>query len=180
MWTNAPTRLSGDWFGTHERDIATTIAAMANPIGNAVGAVVPGLIVFIPPDLDSWLLYQAIASLVILGVTALVVQDGPPTPPSASAEERGVALAALEAAALQRRASRRLLQVEGAIISELLHEHAHASSASEALRRLRVDVIEMVKNRNFVLLAFGFGEFLDVRCCILIWSVCCSPTCNSK
>ena len=36
VWTNAPTRLSGDWFGSHERDIATTVAAMSNPIGNAI------------------------------------------------------------------------------------------------------------------------------------------------
>ena len=158
VWTNAPTRLSGDWFGSSERDVATTVAAMSNPIGNAIGAVVPGLIVFAPLDLDGWMLYQSIAATVVLCITVAVVQDEPPSPPSSSAEERGAARLALEAAAADMRASQRLLAPSGGALNvAVIHHDAHASSAAEALHRLRVDSLAMLGNRNFLLLALGFG-----------------------
>ena len=162
IWTNAPTRLSGDWFGSEERDIATTVGAMSNPIGNAVGAVIPGLIIFSTRDVDSWMLYQAIASTVVLLITVIASRDEPLTPPSASAEERVAARAALEAAAVELRASRRLLLTQTG--AEFTHEHhlAHASSASEAIRHLKIDTIAMLKNRNFVILSFGFGVGLGM------------------
>jgi FLVCR family MFS transporter 7 len=40
-----PAALASLWFSVDERDIATTIGAMCSPIGNAVGQLVPVLIV---------------------------------------------------------------------------------------------------------------------------------------
>ena len=39
FFTNAPAKLAGTWFPTSEREIATTIAAMLNPIGTFLAAV---------------------------------------------------------------------------------------------------------------------------------------------
>ena len=41
MFTNLPAKLAGDWFSVSERDMATTIAALSNPLGNALGQVLP-------------------------------------------------------------------------------------------------------------------------------------------
>jgi hypothetical protein len=155
-WTNSPTRLSGDWFGLDERDFATTVAAMSNPIGNAVGAVVPGFIVFKPSDVDAWMLYQAIAATVVLCATAAVARDEPPSPPSSSAEERSAARDALVDAAVDVRASHLMRPVDTADIA-LTGALSHRSLQSDALRRLRVDVMAMLRNRNFLLLVLGFG-----------------------
>ena len=45
VFTNAPTALSAEWFATEERDVATTVAALFNLIGNAAGQVIPPMIV---------------------------------------------------------------------------------------------------------------------------------------
>lgn len=95
VWTNGPSRISGDWFASSERDIATTVAAMSNPIGNAIGSVVPGFIVNSAAGILPWMLYQAIFATAIFVVTVFVVKDKPLTPPSASAEERVAARASL-------------------------------------------------------------------------------------
>jgi len=62
LFTNAPTVVSVEWFATEERDIATTIAALFNLIGNAAGQVLPPLLVTVPDGtgMDTLLLIQAI------------------------------------------------------------------------------------------------------------------------
>ena len=37
MFTNAPAKIAGSWFPPKEREIATTVAAILNPVGNAIG-----------------------------------------------------------------------------------------------------------------------------------------------
>jgi FLVCR family MFS transporter 7 len=37
FFTNSPAKLAGEWFPTDERNVATTIAAMCNPLGIALG-----------------------------------------------------------------------------------------------------------------------------------------------
>jgi MFS family permease len=178
VWTNGPSRISGDWFASSERDIATTVAAvsigahcihfchantvlfknvdrisraffflwgqMSNPIGNAIGSVVPGFIVNSAAGILPWMLYQAIFATAIFVVTVFVVKDKPLTPPSASAEERVAARASLEASSAE------LHEADGAQSS------AH-SNAAEAIMRLRIDTHEMFANRNFCLLIVSFG-----------------------
>eukprot|EP00479_Gromia_sphaerica_P011477 TRINITY_DN5680_c0_g1_i1.p1 TRINITY_DN5680_c0_g1~~TRINITY_DN5680_c0_g1_i1.p1 ORF type:complete len:100 (+),score=17.16 TRINITY_DN5680_c0_g1_i1:236-535(+) len=38
---NAPVALAGNWFSLSERDSVMVIAAMSNPVGNAIGQVLP-------------------------------------------------------------------------------------------------------------------------------------------
>ena len=45
LFTNVPAKLAGDWFPNSERDVATVVAALFNPLGNAGGQVIPTLLV---------------------------------------------------------------------------------------------------------------------------------------
>ena len=45
LFTNVPAKLAGDWFPQSERDIATVIGSLFNPLGNAAGQVIPTLLV---------------------------------------------------------------------------------------------------------------------------------------
>ena len=45
MFLNSPALVSSIWFPVKERDIATTIAACASGLGNAIGTLVPSLMV---------------------------------------------------------------------------------------------------------------------------------------
>ena len=45
LFTNVPAKLAGDWFPNSERDVATVVAALFNPLGNAAGQVIPTLLV---------------------------------------------------------------------------------------------------------------------------------------
>jgi len=44
-YSNSPVALSSIWFAVSERDTATTIGAMCIPIGNAIGQLIPALLV---------------------------------------------------------------------------------------------------------------------------------------
>lgn len=85
IFTNLPSRIGGDWFPTSERDVATVIAALSNPLGNAAGSVVPSVIVNGPDDIPALLLYQGIWCTAIAVLVIIFVRDRPPTPPSAAA-----------------------------------------------------------------------------------------------
>lgn len=90
---NIAASVAGEWFPISERDIATTVGSMFNPIGCAVGQFIPALLV------------SQNASGTITGMTTLLsvelglcvaslacvlafFQSSPPTPPSPSAAMR--------------------------------------------------------------------------------------------
>ena len=71
--------------------MVTVIASMANPIGNAIGQVMPTLIVEEGgggAGMGTLLLVEAVLVTVIGIVAFAVVKERPITPPSASANER--------------------------------------------------------------------------------------------
>jgi len=88
--TNAPAKLSGIWFPARERDMATVLTAMSNPLGNAIGMFVPALLVDSPsPSQFRDLLWgEAALAAVGLVLAVLLIQSQPPTPPSASSGAR--------------------------------------------------------------------------------------------
>ena len=45
LFTNVPAKLAGDWFPESQRDAATVVGALFNPLGNAAGQVIPSLLV---------------------------------------------------------------------------------------------------------------------------------------
>lgn len=102
FFLNVPAKVAGDWFPKSERDIATVLAAMSNPLGNAIGMVLP--ILFVDSDKADveqfQLLFGVQAAIAAAGLVLvlIVVRDRPPTPPSSSAGSRDV----IRIASLQR------------------------------------------------------------------------------
>ncbi len=45
MFLNLPPAIASIWFPVNERDISTTIGSMCSPIGNAIGQIIPVLLV---------------------------------------------------------------------------------------------------------------------------------------
>ena len=94
--TNAPAKVSALWFSDKGRVIATTIATVANPLGVAVGFLIPAI--FVDDDdakvknrllakshiLNS-LICQAIIGSVVCLLVLIFFREKPPTPPSPSA-----------------------------------------------------------------------------------------------
>ena len=138
---NPITRLSCDWFGDKERDVATALGTQANISGQLVAMlVVPALVT----DLASLQLVSgaaAIPAVVVAVLTAVVVRNRPPCPPS-------------DTAAAQWR-----LQDEDA---ELIHGSGGGSSdggggGGGALGVMWRDMQLLFANRNFNLINASFS-----------------------
>lgn len=184
VFINAPARIAGDWFAVDELATATTIASMANPIGNALGSALPGILMTGPDDIPYLCLYQGIISTVFLIIAGFVITaDHPPTPPSAAAAAK---LAKRRKYMLQNEAH---LPIHTDHTSSILHSTTtegtdstgmvpttttalvgdpHSASginhhrAKEALEALEADLYALLSNRNFFYLAVGFGVGLGV------------------
>jgi len=91
FFTNIPAKVSSRWFPLKERDLATTVGAMFNPIGIAIGTIVASSFVTRAPTLEvtgmsDWMLCQACVSTVGALIAFFLFRDHPPSPPSASQE----------------------------------------------------------------------------------------------
>eukprot|EP00981_Chlorochromonas_danica_P014202 scaffold7537_cov179-Ochromonas_danica.AAC.23 len=45
FYLNMPAKIAATWFGVKERDIATTMASLGNPLGSAIGSLLPPMLV---------------------------------------------------------------------------------------------------------------------------------------
>ena len=91
----APPKLAGLWFSDDEQALATTLGSLAQPIGCALGFVLP--LIFISDDdkyssdgQSKFAIYILVQSIIItvLGLPIIFcVKDKPKTPPSKSAEK---------------------------------------------------------------------------------------------
>ncbi|KAA0175467.1 hypothetical protein FNF27_03167 [Cafeteria roenbergensis] len=102
-FTNAPAKIAGVWFPKQERDLATVLAAMSNPLGNAIGMFLPTLMVSSANagDMGAMLWTEAGAAALGAVLTLLVIRDAPPTPASLSSGARS----ALRAQSVRRAAT---------------------------------------------------------------------------
>ena len=144
---NAPARIAGDWFRASELATATTIAAMANVVGNALGSSLPSAFVSGPSDVDNTLLGPAAASILVLLVNFFAItSDEPPEPPSDTAARRVLARKALQEAS------------DAAAGGPAMQR----SAVREAFDAVRADFAALLANRNFLALLWGFGLGLGV------------------
>lgn len=90
---SAPTKLASAWFGDRQRASANMLASMSNPIGVAIGNVLPPIIVGSSDgaEIPLLMLVCAIPATVAAVLAILLVRDRPPSPPSASAESESLA-----------------------------------------------------------------------------------------
>jgi MFS transporter, FLVCR family, feline leukemia virus subgroup C receptor-related protein len=92
VFTNAPARIASEWFASEQRDTATVIGAMSNPIGIALGELIPTFVVSGTYAVNSGMRTLLIVEAGIAGGACLLVlllfRERPPTPPSAASEAR--------------------------------------------------------------------------------------------
>ena len=50
IFLSTPAKVAANWFPVSERDLATTVGSLFNPLGNAVGQVVPPMVVVTTDD----------------------------------------------------------------------------------------------------------------------------------
>ena len=88
---SCPTLLAETWFAENQRVVANTVASLANPVGIAIGTVLPPMLVSSADGSDMrWMmLYFSLPSFAVM-VLILFVKDKPPTPPSASAAQEHI------------------------------------------------------------------------------------------
>lgn len=92
--------MAGNWFPVSERDIAVTVGSLFNPLGNAVGQVIPPFVVVTGADDDDFtatsvragmqklLIGEAVALTLGFLWCICVFKSHPPSPPSQSAANR--------------------------------------------------------------------------------------------
>jgi sugar phosphate permease len=90
FYLNMPAKIASTWFGVSERNAATTLASLANPLGSAIGSLLPAMFVNSESDhaiqtgVRTLLLVQMIVALVALGLSFFFLKSQPETPASAS------------------------------------------------------------------------------------------------
>lgn len=91
FYLNMPAKIAASWFAVRERDISTTICSLANPLGSAIGSLLPAM--FVSGEghhvrgISNLLLVQLIIAAVALFLTCTLFSNAPPSPPSASAQD---------------------------------------------------------------------------------------------
>lgn len=135
MLLNLSTRLSADFFGEKETDLATVFFTMINVVGQLLGSLLPPYLVQSQKDLQGMFLWTFVPTAVILVVSFFALTDRPPSPPSAAAEAQW---ASRDAARELQRLSRR-------------------NEALEALKSVLRDSMLLLQDRNFRYLLVGFS-----------------------
>ena len=105
IFLSTPAKVAANWFPVSERDLATTIGSLFNPLGNAMGQVVPPMVVVSTDDdgdnddmaairrgMQRLLWGQAAVLTLSWLWTLAVFRSYPPTPPSQSTQDRLKAL----------------------------------------------------------------------------------------
>lgn len=165
IFINAPARIAGDWFAQEQRGVATTIAAMANPIGNALGSSLPSLASG-PGDIPDLLLYQGIVCVAIQAITMLVVtRDRPLTPPSTASVVRAASRKFADPKSGLQPHDADSAAVRSSGTGEVLSTASGATMTPSwrvSLARMTHDMRSILKNANFLFLTAGFGVGLGI------------------
>jgi len=162
MFTNAPSMISAEWFATNERDIATTIAALVNLIGNAAGQVIPPIVVSgdfgngTGSGMDVLLLSEAILASLGFLLTFFLYRDRP-----ADVFPSRIALMKHRA----REAEQRLREVEHMEQEEvdgMTGALSRWGAASMGVGQVVKTWMQLLKDTEFIKLMLGFGAGLAI------------------
>jgi hypothetical protein len=93
FYLNMPAKIAGSWFAVSERDVGTTLCSLANPLGSAVGSILPAMFVSGGGDDDTGdvkgvgilMLIQLFFAVLSIVLVFFFFSSYPPTPPSNSA-----------------------------------------------------------------------------------------------
>mmetsp|Transcript_119284 Transcript_119284/g.216839 ORF Transcript_119284/g.216839 Transcript_119284/m.216839 type:complete len:491 (-) Transcript_119284:99-1571(-) len=164
LFITVPVRLANDWFSRDERDAVTVIAAMVNPVGNALGQVVPPLVLSqYPTDKGlikgfGWLLAGegVVAVVAFLWACACFAEDPTTAPSRATIVRRSSRQELLQTLSQGRVSSPR---VSSPSVGSRTASTDSTFSACDALRALKFDYSTLLKDKNYriLLVAFGMG-----------------------
>jgi FLVCR family MFS transporter 7 len=140
MSLNLAARLTMDWFPAEERDVATTVATMANVAGQMLFSLAPPWLVRTPAQLGRLMLFQLLPNIAVTAVAAAALAERPPCAPSAAAAQQW-----------RERAS----------------APPHAGFPA-ALSALAADARALARNANFLLLAAGFSVGTGTAWAVLV------------
>ena len=90
FFLNSAALFAARWFPPSQRDLATAIGSMANPLGLAMGTLFPSLIISdknaTSKELFLLLIIEAVFTLLTTLLIIIIFRSDPPTPPSPSEE----------------------------------------------------------------------------------------------
>ena len=172
FFVNTSAKLAGDWFAASERDVATVIASLVNPIGNAAGQALPPILVTCASSGDNYhtnstidscagsndihgmgtlLLIQAIVASITSLAAIMMFKGAPPTPPSASASQR---------TQMQVQSERPL--PENSTSSEGVELHWNNALEANSVTKIKESLVFLVFDSEFRKLMIGFGLGLGI------------------
>jgi FLVCR family MFS transporter 7 len=132
FFMNVPARISSDWFPASQRDVAVTVGSMFNPVGIAIGTVLPPALVSAAGGFPVLMLVELAVAAAGFLLVFFFFESRPPTAPTYSQALRHAASAAA------------------------------STTLSDVLSKLWGDVRACLGNRDFRVLFVGFGVGLGV------------------
>lgn len=91
IFMNITALFAARWFAPKQRDLATSIGSMANPLGLAIGSLIPSLIVTKDYSSRSFfilLIVEAVFTAVISVLVIVICRSEPPTPTSSIEQQQ--------------------------------------------------------------------------------------------
>jgi len=103
LFLNLPPALAAIWFPVSERDLSTTVGSMFSPIGNAIGQIIPILLVtksstssnisdddgqYTVSGMTDLMIVELVLCIIPLILAVFLFSDKPPTPPSNSTQHK--------------------------------------------------------------------------------------------
>jgi hypothetical protein len=171
LFLNLVTAIATAWFPLSERDLATTLATLLNPLGSALGQIIPILIVSQTEDKEvhgmvTLLIVELLLCVVPLLLTYLYFDASPPMPPSRSVKLKrtgaavGAVLATLTTDSVDDRIPLQTISLNDTKANEaelqvgLLEGHG---KMHQSTRQLYAELRALFRDQDFVLLFISFS-----------------------
>ena len=188
IYVNLPAGIASNWFSVDERDVATTIASLFNPVGSAIGQIIPAIIVYDDNGTIKGMTTLMIVEAGICALSLLIAYFGfkskPPTPPSRSAYIK----AAVQASAVANANSggAEVGEINADELEERLHEAEESShslfshesdqplvpgagagpgntpSDGDSWDQVTKEFLLLMRNRDYVILLISFSVGLGL------------------
>jgi FLVCR family MFS transporter 7 len=173
IFINIPTYLAGVWFGLEDREVATSIGALSNPVGNLAASLIPPFLVTVNSaqhvhGMPLLMLVQLAISSTVFLLVFFLFRSEPEVPPSRTAW--------LKRMQRNSRSESPAPSEKEEAMRGVLSENADGTNSaggvamrpvSDPSKQLLHDTIELVRNSAFVKLCVGLGIGIAVINAIL-------------
>ena len=185
---NLATGMASIWFPLEERDRATTIGTIFNPLGNAIGSILPPLIVYSTGSssschdihgMDTLMLVQFLMALAALLLIAVIFKAAPDIAPSFSEANRvlnrATVLKAAAAAATEQHDDERVNRMSrtsrashgGRLSVDAANFSMKLALDNHNISQIYAELNELFQNREYILLLLSFSIGLGLTNAVL-------------